>query len=248
LNYCFQISYNGANYNGWQKQKNAHTIQAEIENALQKITQEEIKILGCGRTDTGVHAREFYFNSKMQSHLTKNIIHKLNTLCPKDIVFKNVWQVNETFSARFDALSRTYTYHISSHKNPFMGHLQIWYKLHLDIHKMNQACTYLIGKHDFECFSKVKTEVNNFFCEVKQAQFVQENNQLTFTIEANRFLRNMVRAIVGTLMDIGTGKYEPSHMKDVMNSKSRNKAGTSVPAQALFLDKIEYDKKTWLSL
>lgn len=248
MKYCFQISYNGASYCGWQRQKNAHTVQEEIENAISKILKEEIKINGCGRTDTGVHARNYYFDIKTEEPLTREVLHKLNGLCPKDIFFKNIWSVKDDFSTRFDASSRTYTYHISEHKNPFKEAFQLWYKPALDISLMNEACKHLMGKQDFECFSKAKTEVNNFYCTITHAEFVRNDDEIIFTITANRFLRNMVRAIVGTLMDIGIKKNPPEYIIEVIKSKSRSVAGRSVAAKALFLDKIEYDKSTWQSL
>lgn len=248
MNYCFQIAYKGTAYSGWQRQKNAFTIQEEIENALSTILQEKVTILGCGRTDTGVHALDYYFNCKVNHELSFSILHKLNHLCSSDIGFKNLWQVPDDFSARFDALERSYIYRINTKKNPLNQDFSLWHSLNLDIKEMNKASEKLLGRQDFECFSKAKTEVNNFFCNITHAQFTQNDDEIVFTITANRFLRNMVRAIVGSLLDIGTGKNNAENIKTIIASKKRNMAGRSVAAKALFLSEIKYDKTQWLKI
>lgn len=248
MNYCLQISYDGTNYSGWQIQKNAFTIQEEIQSALQKITQTSHSIVGCGRTDSGVHARDFYFNVKSNEAWTPQVLHKLNSICSHSIAFKNMWLVPDEFNSRFDAISRTYKYEIHTQKDPFLDAYSLWFKYNLQIEAMNEACKFLLGTQDFECFSKVKTEVNNFMCTIEDAKFDQNGHQLTFTITANRFLRNMVRAIVGTLLEIGTDQKTSDQMLNIIHSKDRAMAGRSVEAKGLFLDKITYDKSKWQNL
>lgn len=248
MNYCFQISYDGTNYSGWQIQKNAFTIQEEIQSALQTITQTSHSIVGCGRTDSGVHARDFYFNVKSNEEWTAEVLHKLNSICSHSIAFKKMWLVPDEFNSRFDAIARTYKYEIHTQKDPFLDAYSLWFRYDLQIEAMNEACKYLLGTQDFECFSKVKTEVNNFMCTIEDAQFDHNGHQLTFTITANRFLRNMVRAIMGTLLEIGTGQKTSDQMISIINSKDRAMAGRSVEAKGLFLDKITYDKSKWQNL
>lgn len=241
MRYLIQLAYKGTNYHGWQKQLNAHSVQGELDSRLSILLGETIETLGCGRTDTGVHAKDFYAHFDT----TKNIdvpflIHKLNNFLPKDIVIFNIQQVADEFNARFDAEWREYKYWISRKPNPFLLD-QSWF-LHgnLNIDAMNEAAQLLIGKKDFECFSKVQTQVNNFICDVMYAKWELQNDKLVFTIRANRFLRNMVRAIVGTLVDVGQGKITIDDVNKILASKNRSEAGRSVPAHGLFLTRIYY--------
>jgi tRNA pseudouridine38-40 synthase len=246
LHYCAQIAYDGTDFSGWQRQINAHTIQAEIEDNLSKLLQESITILGCGRTDTGVHAKDYYFNFSAENTLPNNFLFKINHLLPTSIVVKSVYKVAKGFSARFDANGRTYEYHIHMEKDPFQNAYSLFVEKGLDIAKMNEACQYLLGRQDFQSFSKAKTEVNNFFCDITRADWsVETNGQIIFTITANRFLRNMVRAIVGSLLEVGIGKQKPEYIVSVIAAKNRQAAGKSVAAKALFLTTIKYDKSEW---
>lgn len=248
MNYCAEIAYNGTDFSGWQRQINAPSIQQEIEQSLSLVLQDTIKIIGCGRTDTGVHARSYFFNFNCDFLVPKNLIFKLNNMLPKSIVFYALWEVNQDFNARFDAIDRTYQYHINSIKNPFLYDLSFYAPQKLDIAAMNEACTYLLGKQDFSSFSKVKTEVNNFYCEISHAAWELNENETVFTITANRFLRNMVRAIVVTMMEVGINKYIPKDIKTIIAAKNRNAAGKSVAAHALFLTSIKYDTTQWKKL
>lgn len=246
MNYCVRIAYDGTNYSGWQRQTNAITVQQVIEEALNKLIQEAIQIIGCGRTDTGVHAMSYYFNFKTQKDLPENILFKLNAMCPHAIAFYDIWEVPRDFHTRFEAKERSYQYFIHTKKDPFSHAYSLLFTHELDIERMNKACQLLIGKQDFTSFAKTHTEVNNFFCTVSKAHWhVNEGKQLVFEVTANRFLRNMVRAMVGTLLEVGMGRQDISFITDVINAKDRSAAGQSMPGHALYLSKITYDQSLW---
>jgi tRNA pseudouridine38-40 synthase len=242
LRYFIKLAYNGTNYHGWQVQPNASSVQETLNNALSVILNSEINIMGAGRTDTGVHAKEMFAHFDYDPTLeVDSTLHKLNSYLPKDIAIYDIIPVHEDAHARFDAKKRTYQYHISSVKNVFSQEESWYYHQNLDVELMNQATKILLNHTDFQCFSKVNTDVNTFNCTIYEAYWKQENNQLIFTISADRFLRNMVRAIVGTLVNIGLHKITLSDFNSIIENKNRNEAGFSVPAQGLFLTKIEYD-------
>jgi tRNA pseudouridine38-40 synthase len=242
LRYFIKLAYNGTNYHGWQVQPNASSVQETLNNALSVILNSEINIMGAGRTDTGVHAKEMFAHFDYDPTLeVDSTLHKLNSYLPKDIAIYDIIPVHEDAHARFDAKKRTYQYHISSVKNVFSQEESWYYHQNLDVELMNQAAKILLNHTDFQCFSKVNTDVNTFNCTIYEAYWKQENNQLIFTISADRFLRNMVRAIVGTLVNIGLHKITLSYFNSIIENKNRNEAGFSVPAQGLFLTKIEYD-------
>lgn len=240
--YFIKLSYKGTNYCGWQIQPKDKTVQGEINNTLKKLNSNvAVHSMGCGRTDTGVHATNFYAHfdfSKIQD--LKRFTFKLNSMLPHDIVIHDVFEVENETHARYDALSRTYQYFISTYKNAFNHDIVLYNSQELDVEKMNLACAVLIGYDDFECFSKVKTEVNNFKCSISIAKWEVVNENLIFTISANRFLRNMVRSIVGTMMEIGQGKIEVNDLHGIIKSKNREFAGKSVSANGLFLTDIKY--------
>jgi tRNA pseudouridine38-40 synthase len=242
LRYFIELAYNGKNYHGWQIQLNAHSVQAEIENKIGILLKGDIEITGCGRTDTGVHAKQYYAHFETDRDIdTEKFCHQLNAILPKDIVIFQIFPVPERMHARFDAISRTYEYHISNRLNPFLRELSWCYYRNLDINKMNEAAQILKSYSDFECFSKVQTQVNTFICRIDAAYWKQEENGLLiFTIQANRFLRNMVRAIVGTLVEVGLNKCSLEEFKMILDSKNRSEAGKSVPAQGLYLSQIKY--------
>ncbi len=242
MRYFIKLAYNGTNYHGWQVQPNASSVQETLNNALSVILNSEINIMGAGRTDTGVHAKEMFAHFDYDPTLeVDSTLHKLNSYLPKDIAIYDIIPVHEDAHARFDAKKRTYQYHISSVKNVFSQEESWYYHQNLDVELMNQATKILLNHTDFQCFSKVNTDVNTFNCTIYEAYWKQENNQLIFTISADRFLRNMVRAIVGTLVNIGLHKITLSDFNSIIENKNRNEAGFSVPAQGLFLTKIEYD-------
>ncbi len=242
VRYLLHLAYHGKNYHGWQKQHNARTVQEELELKLSLLLNENIETLGCGRTDTGVHAKSYFahFDYSKEIPDAERFIFKLNQILPKDIAAYNCTQVSDSFNARFDAEWREYEYHITQIPNPFEVETS-WYQYGaLDVEKMNEAAALLLTHKNFECFSKVHTQVNNFECDVMLAQWTRHEHKLIFTIRANRFLRNMVRAVVGTLIEAGRNKISINEFKEILNSNNRSEAGQSVPAHGLFLTKIYY--------
>ena len=241
MRYFIQLSYNGAAYHGWQIQPNANTVQATIEHALSTLLNSKISIVGAGRTDAGVHASEmiahFNFEAKID---TTDLRYKLNSFLPKDIAIASIYKVNPDAHARFNAIQRTYNYRVSTLKNVFEYDYAYYMHLPLNIEKMNAASEILLTYRDFQCFSKANTDVKTYNCAIKKAFWVKEKDQLIFTISADRFLRNMVRAIVGTLINIGLGKIEVEEMHTIIASKKRSEAGYSVPAQGLYLTEVKY--------
>lgn len=217
-------------------------MQETLNKALSIVLNSEINLMGAGRTDTGVHAKEMYAHFDFETPLdSQNLIHKLNSYLPKDIVIYDIIPVHEDAHARFDATKRTYEYHIHTFKDVFLQDQSWYYHQNLDLDLMNEASKLLLNYTDFQCFSKVNTDVNTFNCTIFEAYWTQENNNLIFTISANRFLRNMVRAIVGTLVYVGLHKITIEDFNEIIISKSRDNAGFSVPAHGLYLTKIDYD-------
>lgn len=241
MRYFIELSYNGKNYHGWQIQPDAISVQEKINNALSTVYQKDIQIVGAGRTDTGVHASQMFAHFDIDKFIDDNLVFKLNSILPNDIFIKAIFLVDDEKHARFDALSRSYEYKIWLGRNPFL--LDFSWQIHSqkpNVTLMNEAAKLLLDYEDFESFSKVKTDVHTFNCNVTEAFWVQKDNQLTFHISANRFLRNMVRAIVGTLLDVGLEKISISDFKNIIESKNRSNAGLSVPAKGLFLTQIKY--------
>jgi len=244
--YFIRLSYAGTNYHGWQLQQNAHTVQAEVTEKLSLLLGIETPVLGCGRTDTGVHAREFYahFEAAKISFTEVDLAFKLNRFLPADISIDQIFQVDSDMHARFSALSRTYKYYIARKKTPFYHHLSYFYDAPLDLAGMQKAADLLLAYEDFTSFSKLHTQTATNNCQVKEAKLELKEDMLVFTITADRFLRNMVRAIVGTLMEIGKGKLKVEDMQIIIEAKDRSRAGFSVPAQGLFLERIIYPFNT----
>lgn len=241
MRYFIELSYNGKNYHGWQIQPDAISVQEKLNNAVSTIFQQNIEVVGAGRTDTGVHASQMFAHFDIDEKIEGDITHKLNSILPEDITVYKVFLVSDEKHARFDAVSRSYEYKIWLGRNPFL--LDFSWQIHsqkLDVLKMNEAAKLLLEYENFQTFSKVKTEVYTFNCTVTEAFWKQENNLLIFYISANRFLRNMVRAIVGTLVDVGLGKISVNNFRQIIESKNRSNAGLSVPAKGLFLTKIKY--------
>ena len=243
MRYFIHLAYHGTAYHGWQIQPNAASVQETLNKAFSVLLQSEMNLMGAGRTDTGVHAREMYAHFDTDTTFDiPTLVHKLNSFLPKDIVIYDIIPVHDDAHTRFDAKKRTYEYHIHQFKNPFLDELSWCFHQTLDINLMNQAAQILQNYTDFECFSKVNTDVNTFDCTIFEAHWKRgENNQLVFTVSANRFLRNMVRSIVGTLINVGLHKITLDDFTKIIESKSREKAGFSVPAHGLYLTKIEYD-------
>lgn len=243
--YFLEIVYNGTNYHGWQIQKNANSVQVEINNALSTILQHPIHVTGAGRTDTGVHALQMFahFDISEISYELDQLAYKMNSFLPNDISCKQILPVGPEAHARFSATSRTYQYHITPFKNPFYSDTAYFFPTKLSLEKMNDGAQKLIRETDFSCFSKSNTDTHTNNCKITEAYWKKQDDQLIFTISADRFLRNMVRAIVGTLMSIGQEKITVDAMEQIIASKNRKNAGTSVPAHGLFLTKVEYPKE-----
>ena len=242
--YFIKLAYDGTQYHGWQSQENANTIQAELEKALFDIHQKKIEVTGAGRTDTGVHAREYFAHFDLEQTVDKlqidDLIYRLNAILPEDITVFFIFPVTNETHARFTALSRTYKYYISKKKNPFFNKYSWNLFGNIDIEKMNEAAQILFEYNDFTSFAKLHTDVKTNNCKIMQAEWVDDSNMLVFTIKADRFLRNMVRAIVGTLLDVGKNKINLNEFRQIIETRNRSQAGFSVPARGLFLDKIEY--------
>ena len=241
LRYFIELSYFGKAYHGWQNQPNSISVQELLENNLSKILRVSVEIVGAGRTDSGVHARQMFAHFDNQDSIDADLLkYKLNSMLPKDIAISEIFPVKNEAHARFDAVSRSYEYHIIQEKDPFNMDSAWFLKHGLDVEKMNMAAAILKDYTNFKCFSKSRTDVRTYNCRVDEAEWGLNNNKLVFYITADRFLRNMVRAVVGTLIEIGQNKYPVSYMHEVIKSEDRGKAGTSVPAHGLYLTRIMY--------
>tara|TARA_R100000988_G_scaffold32936_1_gene16628 strand:+ start:1470 stop:2207 length:738 start_codon:yes stop_codon:yes gene_type:complete len=241
LRYFIEIAYNGKNYFGWQRQPEQMSVQEVLEERLSTLLREEIKLTGAGRTDTGVHAKQLFahFDSDKIEN-SDDFIFRMNSFLPKDISLKNIFKVKQDAHARFDAVEREYEYLISLEKDPFSQDFAFQINNKPDVDLMNQAAEMLLCHKDFQCFSRSKTDVKTYNCTIVKAHWEAKNNRLIFTIAADRFLRNMVRAIVGTLLDVGYGKTTLEDFQAILNSKSREEAGASAPAHGLYLTKVVY--------
>jgi tRNA pseudouridine38-40 synthase len=241
MKYFFSISYNGTAYHGWQKQKNAVSVQGVLEDRLSVILRKNLEIIGSGRTDTGVHAREQVFHVEIPGTIIPEQIRiRLNAFLPSDISVQAIYPVINEAHARFDATERSYEYLLIHEKDPFLHDFTYRFSENLSLAEMNKACHLLLGKQDFQCFSRVKTDVNNFICTVTKAEWGKDGNALKFQISANRFLRGMVRAIVGTLLDIGQDRRKTEDIPLIIESRDRRMAGRAVPAKGLYLTKVSY--------
>ncbi|MDR2425552.1 MAG: tRNA pseudouridine(38-40) synthase TruA [Prevotellaceae bacterium] len=237
------LSFKGTNYHGWQIQENANTVQEELNRALSLLLRENIETTGCGRTDSGVHARQYivHFDCKKGQVDFQNIRFKLNALLSKDIAINAIQETYPGFHARFDAVKRTYKYFIHNHKNPFFNELSTFVPHDLDLTAMNHAANLLLGTKDFTSFCKLHSDVTNNRCTVYEARWETIDNQYVFTISANRFLRNMVRAIVGTMLDLGRNKINGcKSFQEIIDAQERCTAGVSAPACGLFLWEVKY--------
>ena len=247
MRYFITLSYDGTRYHGWQVQPNGDTVQQRLQDALSTLLRQPVEVVGAGRTDTGVHARmmvahfDIEDNCQLLSIQARGWERVLNKLLPPDIAVQDVCQVADDMHARFSATSRTYHYYIHTCKDPFLAahSWQIPYKL--DFAKMNEAARVLLEYKDFTSFSKLHTDTKTNLCDLREAYWEEvAGGQWRFTITANRFLRNMVRAIVGTLVEVGRGRIDIEEMRRIVEAKDRQKAGESVPAKALFLASIQY--------
>ena len=241
--FFIKLAYNGTPFNGWQIQPNAPTVQEKIETVLSTVLREKVAVVGCGRTDSGVHASEFFAHFESNKEVdTESLTFKMNCMLPNEIAIFKIFKVPDELHARFSATARTYHYHINQVKDAF-GFKQSWFmNTVLNLQKMNEACRHLFGTQDFTSFSKLHTQTHTNMCTISKAEWVQDGSNLVFTITADRFLHNMVRAIVGTCIEVGRGKITSEDFKNIIKSKSRQKAGASVPGHGLYLAKIEYPK------
>ena len=240
--YFIYLSYNGKNYCGWQNQPNGISVQQKIEEALSTLLRKPIPITGAGRTDAGVHAMWMvaHFDCEDNAFDVNYLTNKLNRILPQDIVLSHIQQVCPGTHARFDAISRTYKYYLSTKKNPFRHEFTYKIQGDPDLDAMNEAAQQLFSYTDFTSFSKLHTDVKTNNCKIMFAQWERAGDEYIFTIQADRFLRNMVRAIVGTLLDVGRGKLSISDFCKIIEAKDRGRAGSSVPGHALFLVGVDY--------
>ncbi len=247
MRYFLEIKYKGTNYHGWQIQNNAVTVQGVLNEALQVSLQNEVSTYGSGRTDAGVHAVQQFVEMDVETSLNEQkLLVSLNKLLPEDISVKAIHRVQDNASARYDAESRTYNYQIIHYKDPFLHDLAYRYTKKPDVALMNEAAKMMMQYQDFECFSKVKTDVDHFLCDIKDAYWEYRGEALVFEITANRFLRGMVRAVVGTLLDVGFYKTSFEAFKAIIESKDRKKAGMSAPASGLYLVSVKYPDRLFL--
>lgn len=245
MRYFIHFAYNGTKYHGWQSQPNATSVQSTLTAAMETILRCSISLTGAGRTDTGVHAKKMTAHFDMETPISdsEQFVYQLNNLLPKDISIYNIEEVAPDAHARFDAISRTYKYYITQSKNPFLSDFSTKIPIRLKLEKMNQAAFALFDYTDFTSFSKLHTDAKTNDCQIKQAFWEKKGEFLVFTIQANRFLRNMVRAIVGTMIEVGKEKITVDEFRQIIEKKDRSAAGTSAPAQGLFLADVEYPQK-----
>ncbi len=245
MRYFIYFSFNGKHYHGWQKQKNSLTVQEKIEESLSVLLKDKILVTGAGRTDAGVHAKQMVAHFDFNEHFenSNKLVFKLNQFLSNDISVKSLKSVKNNAHARFDAISRTYEYHISRDKDVFSEEYSYHLNYSLNKKKINEAIKIIINNKDFKCFTKSKTNVTNYICNIIDSKWMEFDKKYVFKITANRFLRNMVRSIVGTLIDVGLEKTSIDDFIEIIMSKNRSMAGYSVPAKGLFLTKISYPEE-----
>jgi len=246
--YFIEVLYRGTNYSGFQIQQNANSIQAELEKALQIFFKDEFQLTCSSRTDAGVHAMSNYFHfdstsriNSCNSEALKKAVYNLNAIIPDDIVVKRIFKVGNNAHCRFDAFSRSYSYYIYQHKNPFLADRSFYYPYKLDIMKLQEAASILLNIEDFSSFSKKHTQVKTFICKINKSEWGMEDDSIVYNVEGNRFLRGMVRGLVGTMLKVGTGKITLDEFEMIINAKDNKKADFSVPAQGLFLVNVNFN-------
>ncbi|HOU46553.1 MAG TPA: tRNA pseudouridine(38-40) synthase TruA [Chitinophagales bacterium] len=241
MRYFIQLSYHGKKYCGWQRQENAVSVQELLEDNLSKLLSEKIEIIGCGRTDAGVHAKDYYAHFELENPIPENFLYRINRMLPEDIAVLTIFEVKPNFHARFDATKRTYKYFIHYEKNPFLENQSFLWNQQPTIAKMNHCIQQLLGEHDFSTFEKKGSDNKTSICKLEYAQWEETENGLVFTITANRFLRNMVRRITAALLMVGLGKLDEQEIINAVIHKLPLEVRMAVPAKGLFLWKIEYD-------
>ncbi|GAA4423228.1 tRNA pseudouridine(38-40) synthase TruA [Pontibacter saemangeumensis] len=241
MRYFLEIAYDGTRFHGWQVQPNALTVQEVLDDCLTKVLRQPVSSTGSGRTDTGVHAsQQFVHFDVAQQLVTEQVLYRLNRILPSDISAINLYNVPDDAHARFDAEARTYHYYITFAKNPFRRHHAWYHSRPLDVERMNAAAAVLLEYEDFTTFSKVKGDTKHYRCTIYEAVWRLQGQELVFTIRANRFLRGMVRLVVGTLVDVGRGKLTVQQFEQIVASQDRSKSSGAAPAEGLFLAKVEY--------
>jgi tRNA pseudouridine38-40 synthase len=246
--YFIELAYKGTAYHGWQIQRNATGVQQLVNRALSLKLGETIETIGSGRTDKGVHALQQFAHFDIKKHLNEqHLVFQLNRVLPKDITARNIYEVNPEAHARFDAESRSYVYKINRIKDPFLTDTSYYRRGDLDLDLMIRCAEIFKTTVDFESFSKVKTDVNHFRCVISQSKWLQYDEKLYYHVTADRFLRGMVRTLVGTMLDIGTGKTSLKDLEKIINSQDRKKAGRAVPAHGLYLTEVRYPSSIFLN-
>lgn len=248
MRYFLKLSYRGTHFHGWQIQPNAPSVQALLQDKISLILGQATLLIGAGRTDTGVHAREMFahFDSEEAIEAPANFCRRLNSMLGPEVAVQALLPVRAQAHARFDACEREYHYYLHQEKDPFLQDRSHFVHQTLDWGKMREASALLIGRHDFSSFSKSRTQVNNYYCDLRVARWEQVGRQWVFVISADRFLRNMVRAIVGTLLDVGRAKLSPEQVAAVLAARDRRQAGESAPAQGLFLTRVDYPQDIFI--
>ena len=249
LRYFIELSYNGSEYHGWQSQPNAITIQETIENSLQLILKNKrLKIVGAGRTDTGVHAIQMFAHFDFEQKFDiNNLIFKLNSFLDKYIVVNNIFRVNDEAHARFDAFLREYKYFLTFKKDVYNSDTKYYFIKKLDFDQISKAIEIIKQNTNFKSFCRTKTDVTSYECRIRNFEYEVKNSEVIFTISANRFLRNMVRAIIGTILDVGLHKISVEKLKVIIDKSERIYAGPSVPAHGLFLTRVEYPENIFVN-
>ena len=240
MRYFLEVSYKGTNYSGFQSQKNANTIQAEIEKAFKILLKKELELTGSSRTDAGVHAYQNYFHFDFESELSKESLYNMNAILPNDITIKNLLKVNDNAHCRFDAIDREYKYYIYQKKNPFLTDKAFYFPYKLNMEKMREAANILKEYTDFTSFSKRNTQVKSFLCEIKESNWLIENECIVYQVKSNRFLRGMVRALTATMLKLGRRKMDLDTFRNIIEAKDCTLANFAVPAQGLFLIEVSY--------
>lgn len=241
-NLLFNICYKGTSYHGYQVQKNAHTVACELQNAIESVLNKREDIVGCSRTDTGVHANSYYFNMKTKSNIsTQKLVYAMNSLLPDDIAVISCKEVDVDFHARYSCVGKEYIYKIlnTEIKNPFMEKLALHWRYEIDIDRLNKAARYLVGTHDFKAFC-CKSDIEDTVRTIDYCYFSREGDYVIFRIRGDGFLYKMVRTAVGTILGVSAGRFEPEDIKYILDSKDRSKAGKTAEAHGLYLNNVFY--------
>jgi len=238
--YFLELSYKGTNYSGFQSQINANTVQAEVEKAFEILQKDKVEMFSSSRTDTGVHALQNYFHFDFEGEVHSQFVYKMNAILPSDIVIKKIEKMAEGSHARFDAISREYKYYIYGRKDPFLEDRAYYFPYKLDVEIMNKAAESLMMYDDFTSFSKRKTQVKTFICKLTDSRWEREGEMLVYKVKGNRFLRGMVRGLVGTMLKLGRGKMTLEEFHDIVKAKDCTRASFSVPGKGLFLVRVQF--------